>query len=506
MQIKRFKADDMARALRLVKQEYGSEAVILSAKSLKEEKGVFGLLAKPGVEVTAATDAYYPQDKKPGSMPSGGSLYEHQPIGYPMNGLSNKKKGLISSIHGGVKALKNRHKTSVKENHGPQNVPKELLMLRQHLLSQGVGKNIVLELIEEVNRTRLSKEPLEKEELRSYLIRIIRRMGITAGPTGINNGRQKIIAFVGPTGVGKTTTIAKLAAFQALEMKKQVGLITLDNHRIGGIEQLKIFARIIGIPIEVASNNKELKKSLKKLKNKDIILIDTAGMSQRDGHRFNELKTLFDKIRNIEIQLLLDATTKEKDLVDVLERFKAISASSLIFTKLDESTAYGNILNQLIRIKIPISYFTIGQQVPGDIEIASLEKVVDLIMYGEKGMKITTGTPQTINYSAAVPKISKRHSGKSKELVLNDRKSGVDAPNPHFSEFYVANKNSDIFHYPDCKWANKIKSDNLVVFECVLDAINKDYKPCRLCKPEKHEECNTIPAADQMERVGSYGY
>jgi flagellar biosynthesis protein FlhF len=506
MQIKKFKADDMARALRLVKQEFGSEAVILSARSLKKEKGVFGFLAKPEVEVTAATDVYYPQDKKSCSVESGGSLGEYQPVEYYMNGLNNKKRSLISSIHGGMKAFKDRYRTSVGENHVSQKVSKELLMLRQHLLSQGVEENIALELIEEMNRTRLSKEPLEKEEIKSCLIRIIKGMGVTAGPIDIDHERQRIIACVGPTGVGKTTTIAKLAAFQALEMKKQVALITLDYHRIGGIEQLKIFARIMGIPMEVASNNKELKKSLKKLKNKDIILIDTPGISQRDGHRFNELKNLFGKMRNIEIQLLLDATTKEKDLVNILERFKAITISWLIFTKLEESTTYGNILNQLIQRKIPISYFTNGQQVPGDIEIASLEKLVDLIMTGKKGRKNATETPQTINYSEEIPKISKRHSRKSEELVLNDKKREINALNPHFSEFYVANKNSDIFHYPDCKWANKIKSENLIVFECVLDAINKDYKPCRLCKPEKDEEHNTIPEAGQIKRFGSYGY
>ncbi|MBW1908133.1 MAG: flagellar biosynthesis protein FlhF [Deltaproteobacteria bacterium] len=496
MQIKRFKADNMAGALSLIKQEFGSEAVILSARSLKKERGVFGLLTKPGVEVTAATDAYYHQVKKYDS---------HQPVQSCLDDLS-KKKGLIDTLHERMKALKDRCKPVVRENHVTQNGANELAMLRQHLLSQGVEEGIALELIEKLNRTRLSKGPLKVDEIKSCLIRTLKEMGITAGPIDVNHGKQRIIVFVGPTGVGKTTTIAKLAAVRALQMKKRVALITLDNHRIGGIEQLKIFARIIGVPVEVASNNKELKKSIKNLKNKDLILIDTAGMSRRDGHRFSELKSLFNKMRRVEIQLLLDATTKEKDLVDILERFKAISISRLIFTKLDESTTYGNILNQLIRTKIPISYFTNGQQVPEDIEIASLEKLVDLIMYREKEMELSSGPPQTMNYSAAIPGILKRHSGKPKELVLNDENRGVDALNPHFSEFYVANKKSDVFHCPDCKWAKKIKPENLMVFECALDAINKDFKPCRLCNPDRIEKHNPIPESGQIKMGGSYVY
>jgi flagellar biosynthesis protein FlhF len=506
MQIKRFKADHMAHALRLVKQEFGSEAVILSARSLNKDKGIFGFLGKPEVEVTAATDSYYPHNKKNRSMESGQSSYENQPVEYRLNGSSNKKGGLINSIHGGMKALKDRYKPSTKENNIPQSVSKELVMLHQHLLSQGVEKNIALELMEEMNRTRLSKEPLEKEEIKTCLIRFIMQMGVTAGPIDTDHRRQRIVAFVGPPGVGKTTTIAKLAAFHALEMKKRVALITLDNHRIGGIEQLKIFARVIGIPIEVASDNKELKKCLKKLKNRDIILIDSAGISQRDEHRFNELKKIFNKMRNIEIQLLLDATTKENDLVNILEKFKAISISRLIFTKLDESTAYGNIFNQLLKGKIPISYFANGQQVPGDIEIASPEKLADLIMYGEKEREIETDSLQTIDYSEEIKKNSKRHPRKSKGLMLNGKKGEVDAFSQRFSEFYVANKNSDIFHYPDCKWANKIKPENLIVFESVLDAINKDYKPCRLCKPEVNKEHDAITEVGQIKRAGSYGY
>lgn len=496
----------MSRALRLVKQEFGSEAVILSARSLKRESGVLGFLAKPGVEVTAATDATCPQNKNTLSIGSRGNQTEHLPLEYRMNDPNSRKRGFINSIHGGVKALKDRYKPPVKEMCVPQNIPEELMMLRQRLLSQGVEEVIALELIETMNKKLLSKETLGKEEVKSCFVRTIEEMGITTGSKGNGNGRQKIVAFVGPTGVGKTTTVAKLAALQTFEMKKRVALITLDNHRIGGIEQLKIFARIIGIPIIVVSDSKELKKALKKLKNKDIVLLDTAGVSQKDIDRFHELKNVFDRMRHIEIQLLLDATKKQKDLFALLEKFKAIPISALIFTKLDETTSYGNMFNLLIRRRIPISYFSNGQQVPGDIERASLESFAEMIMSDEKGKVTVSGVPQKESDLKESNRKPEQNFIKGEEHKSREEKHSPEVVDRHSSKFYVANKNSDIFHYPGCKWANKIKSENLIVFECVLDAVDKDYKPCRLCKPEGYEEHSNINEVGRIKTAGSYGY
>ena len=314
------------------------------------------------------------------------------------------------------------------------------------------------------------------------LIRVLKEMGITAGPVRIETGKQKVVAFIGPTGVGKTTTIAKLAAIQAIKMKKQVGLITLDNYRIGSIDQLKIYAKIIGIPIEVASTGKEFKECLNRLKDKDLILVDTAGMSQRNEYQFNELRIFFNKVRSVETHLLLSATTKEDDLIDILAKFKVFRINKLLFTKLDESTSYGNKLNQLIRSKIPVSYFTNGQQVPEDIEIATLEKLVDLIINKHKKRK----------YS---PDISEALSSEDREKVI---------PKSHFGEFYVANKNSNIFHHPDCKSAKRINKENIIVFERAIDAVNKQLKPRRACCSDKVEKQNLYSWDADKRKSGTY--
>ncbi|MDL1962749.1 MAG: flagellar biosynthesis protein FlhF [Deltaproteobacteria bacterium] len=443
MQIKRFEAENMTKALRLVKQEFGSEAVILSARSLEKKKGVFWPMKRPVVEVTAAKDTSYPETEKTSSDKI--RKFEN---------LSNEKS-LISPLRGGIKVLKDKPDNIV------QNYDRKLADLNQQMLSQGVEKNIARKLTEQVKRIASSKKFLKDEELKLCLIRILKEMGITARPVKIETGKQKVVAFIGPTGVGKTITIAKLAVIHAIKMRKRVALITLDNYRIGGIDQLKIYAKIIGIPFEVASTGKEFKECLNRLKDKELILIDTAGMSQRDESRFNELRALFDKIRHVETHLLLSATTKENDLINILAMFKAFPVSKLLFTKLDESTSYGNMFNQLIRSKIPVSYFTNGQEIPEDIEIATLEKMVDLITNREKDGK---------------------HSG----------------------EAYVASKNSIFFHCFDCQLVKRIKQENIIVFERAIDAVNKQFKPCKSCCPDKVEKQSLCSWDADTRKNGTY--
>lgn len=443
MQIKRFEAENMTEALRLVKQEFGSEAVILSARSLKKKGRVFWPVKRPGVEVTAANDTYYPETQKTSSS----KIRKFENLG--------NKKSSAGSLYGGIMALKNKP-DKILQNHA-----KELADLNQRMLYQDVEENIARKLTEEVNKIASPKKLLKDNEVKSCLIRVFKEMGITAGPVRIEPGKQKVVAFIGPTGVGKTTTIAKLAAIHAIKMKKQVALITLDNDRIGSIDQLKIYAKIIGIPIEVASTGKEFKECLNRLKDKDIILIDTAGMSKGNEYQFNELRIFFDKICHIETHLLLSATTKESDLIDILARFKVFPISKLLFTKLDESNSYGNMFNQIIQSKIPISYFTNGQQVPEDIEIATLERLVDLITDKKK----------------------------------DDR---------YFSESYVAGKDSFFFHCFDCQLVKEIKQEDIIVFERAIDAVNKQLKPCGLCCPDKIEKQNLYSWDADKRKSGTY--
>jgi len=376
----------MAGALRLVKKEFGCQAVILSAREMKNGTGMLGFLKGSCVEVTAATDTGYLNDKNENFSAGRWRLRKGVPVGPVSIGQRDWRRP-IPLVKEEAGALRKRANPAKPINHLPQqrDIEMSLFDLSQEMQNQGVKETTALDLIKELDAAVSSNKLFRPEAIRSSVIENLEKMGATTRPVRIARGKQKIIALIGPTGVGKTTTIAKLAAIGGLTKKRKVGLITLDDKRIGAIAQLEVYARILGVQMEVASSQEEVKKSLKKLKRKDIILIDTPGISQKDTRQLGELRDLLDNVRPVEVHLLLSAVTKEKDFIRILEKFRVMPIDSLIFTKLDESSEYGDLLNQLIRTKIPVSYFTNGPQVPEDIEVATLEKLVDLILVRKKG-------------------------------------------------------------------------------------------------------------------------
>ena len=196
-----------------------------------------------------------------------------------------------------------------------------------------------------------------------------------------SNLGPKVLTFLGPTGVGKTTTIAKIAGSQKIENPDlKIGLITIDTFRIAAVQQLQEYARIIKIPIRVVNDLTQLDHVLNEFKNKDLVLIDTAGRSQRDEMQMAELRDFLhdrDEFHNL---LVISSTTKDGDLVEITKRFSTVKLDGVIFTKLDESTSYGSIFNHAIRFKLPLAYLTTGQNVPEDLESASRERLVDILM------------------------------------------------------------------------------------------------------------------------------
>ena len=181
--------------------------------------------------------------------------------------------------------------------------------------------------------------------------------------------------MVGPTGVGKTTTIAKLAANFALFEGKSVGLITIDTYRIAAVEQLKTYSEIINLPIEVVYTAADLKRAFQKLSDKQLILIDTAGRSQKNKQQIRELKHFFNGRPLNETHLVLSANTKLEDLLETADSFKELGVNRLIFTKLDETNSLSNVIEVAERLRIPLSYVTTGQSVPEDIEVATFEVI-----------------------------------------------------------------------------------------------------------------------------------
>ncbi|MBD3315540.1 MAG: hypothetical protein GF344_07110, partial [Chitinivibrionales bacterium] len=192
----------------------------------------------------------------------------------------------------------------------------------------------------------------------------------------------RIVAFVGPTGAGKTTTLAKLAAHYGLSRRVMTSIITADTYRIAAIDQIRTFADIVGIGLQVIFSPEEARGALEACENDDVVLVDTAGRSQRNKEHMRDLESFLEMLRPDETHLVLSAATKESDLVDTIKRYRELGVNRLLFTKLDETVRLGNVFNVVSRSGIPVSYFTFGQSVPDDIELAQPGRFVQRLWEG----------------------------------------------------------------------------------------------------------------------------
>jgi flagellar biosynthesis protein FlhF len=340
MQIKRFEARDIQEALRQVKEAMGPEALILSTKKVKKPSLRFGLPHRSLVEVVAAINR--PVDPSPGLPPQAPSS----------SGLQ-----------------------SAGEGEGEQRKERSIL---QRILSMGLCPELVGGLAEEVQTLR--KEVQGWSLLETYRGLLCWKLMEKVEVMDPSFEGPKIWSFIGPTGVGKTTTLVKLAALFSAKMSKKVTLITIDTYRIGAVEQLKTYAQILRVPFEIALHREELKQIIGKNIHQDLLLIDTAGRSPNHASQLEELNDFLTAHPQIENHLLLSATTKDKDLDLVVQRFRLLPIKSYIFTKIDETEEYAPMFNQLVRFRRPLSYLTNGQRVPEDIELATKGRVANLVL------------------------------------------------------------------------------------------------------------------------------
>ena len=382
MQIKRFEAKNMTTALRLIKDELGPDAVILSARSLRKGNGLFGSMKYAGVEVTAAIDnqRFPMRSANFAERKSTYSNWERNRLQYAYR-VQKKESSRANSYPAQIQIDRKRHKSENRSDPGGNH--NALSSLYQLILAQEVDRSIASELIEEIKHLPGQLENLAKQDLKTHFITNLEEMGVVVDRQVFAAGNPRIVAFVGSAGVGKTTTIAKLAALQSKRHKKRVGLITIDNYGITAIEQLKTYAQIIGVPFETAANVVELKQRIKKLRDKEIIMIDTPGINPHNSKLIHDLKLYFSKVPGLQIHLVMSATTKEKDLIAVTNAFKGLNAHRLLFTKIDESSTYGILINLLVRTNIPLSFFCHGRKVPDDIEVGTTEKLVDLLFQAQ---------------------------------------------------------------------------------------------------------------------------
>jgi flagellar biosynthesis protein FlhF len=443
MLVKTFKATDMSEALRMVKAEMGSDAMILSSRK-ERRKGILGIFSKPFFEVTAAIDPRpapkpvppQPREKEERELNTKEEFQKSMlgPLARELRELRDKVEKLATKdtqppqpvtfvpevadgkVAGGkgngslakaipkedMEELKQYLLNAIKVKEKPEAVPvafpihrfeagdvkvleselqgveKILATLAGELHEAGIESDAVGPLLECVRP--MAETTDDHKEIRLSLIDAFSSVIKTAGPLRMKKNGPRIIALVGPTGVGKTTTTAKLAAMYAMHKGAKVALVTTDNFRVGAFEQLKTYSKIMGVPLEIAVSSQELAKATETHADKDLIIIDTAGRSPKDHGRLDELKALLDSGLEIEMHLCLSATTRDKELSDAITNFSVLPISSILFTKLDEAENLGSIVNTHHRSKLPLSYFTNGQMVPEDIVVATPRKLANLVM------------------------------------------------------------------------------------------------------------------------------
>ena len=436
MKVKRYVGETAQEAMQKVKSDLGRDAIILNTRKIRR-KGLAGFFSKPLIEVVATIDSDIsnkpakqmpPTSVKPTFqnneehydapsfinelnanlkqndqgispqnqyMAAGYNATADEPIELPiqqplnraasfMNEQSKEEEDVDFSPNeiGEIKNMLNKVYDAVKVDYESSKLSEISKVMLERLEKNEVDRVIINDIKEDIIE-RLSIEEQQDEKLVNDTIFDILNKYIKDPKPYVLNKNKKVVVFIGPTGVGKTTTLAKLAANMVLNDKQKVGLITSDTYRIAAVEQLKTYSEIIGVPLSIIYSPAEIVNAVKNYDNKDIILLDTAGRSHKDQYQLMELKSLLNSSIDFETYLVLSATTKFSDCVEIIKSYSFLDDFKLLFTKLDETSTFGILLNIAYVTKKPIAYITTGQSVPDDIEIADKVKIIHNLM-GDK--------------------------------------------------------------------------------------------------------------------------
>ncbi len=420
MTIKKFQGRTEEEATARAREEFGAQTVIMNVKEIKP-KGILRSFKASTFEVTAAVEeSEQPAAKVPAPAPlpplSGNiNMAADEPISIPK---PEPVKEMFASVENTwassmpPKAPEEKKKENALENNleekleslqsllekklapqQPEELPKEapvdenfkfIKMIYSILLDNEVDEKYVNQIMDEVEKVMKGGASVDL-----ILSSIYQKMVLKFGqpqPIELSERKPKVVFFIGPTGVGKTTTIAKISSRFKVEKGKKVALFTADTYRIAAAEQLRTYANILDTPLDIVYSSEELNEELHKSEEYDLVLVDTAGFSHKNEEQRNETKELIDQIPGEyqkEVYLVLSATTKYRDLLDIADIYRKNFQFKLIFTKLDETSCFGNILNMKLYTGADLSYSTYGLNVPEDIEIFDTQKIVKLLLGGK---------------------------------------------------------------------------------------------------------------------------
>lgn len=423
MIIKKFTGKTEDEAIKAAQAELGAQTVIMNVKKTKK-KGLAGIFSKPYVEVTAAIeeektdimsgppegikktepapakpDTPKPQNSTPQNAEKKISKYkdvltdeEYEKL-HPEARQDTPKRRSTDKIDNLQELIEQQLKTVMDQdaakssadgkNKGSKEIMSFMKLIYTTLINNEVDEKYANDLVEEIEK--LSKPGVTIDYLLSNIYqKLILKFGVSDGITEAKEG-PKVVVFIGPTGVGKTTTIAKLASDFSVNQKKKVALVTSDTYRIKAAEQLRTYAEIMDVPFRVVYTADDLKGALEEFTDQDYIFVDTAGYSPKDVEKRDEMKQILDsakEVTDIETYLVLSVTTKYRDLRSICDIYKEMDDFKLVFTKLDETSSFGNIYNIRIYTGAEISYVTDGQDVPDDIESFNPQSIVRSILGG----------------------------------------------------------------------------------------------------------------------------
>jgi flagellar biosynthesis protein FlhF len=360
MQIRTFRAATVNEALQLVKKALGPDAVILKNERITISPD------KSYVEIMAATEPGL-SDEAQGRETATAELRVHDDI--------KEIKSLLSML------------ISSKDYFTQLQIQQPLAEIYHSLLARGLDEKQTFLLLKKALSDSQEKTSKKKDIIKAFCRQLLNKITIINPFHKESLAKSKLFTFLGPTGVGKTTTLAKLAAHLKIKRQLDVGVISLDTYRIGAVDQLQHYAEILKVPMLVAQSAADLATARDRLKNYDVLLVDTIGKNFLNRKHISELQKVLNGGDDAQHLLVLSATAKDEDLRQTLKHFSPIKIRSLIFTKIDETMSPGTMLNQLLRFPHPLSYLGTGQCVPEDIVLASHKNLISFLFPAERDVK-----------------------------------------------------------------------------------------------------------------------
>jgi len=374
MEVKTYRASTMQDALRKVRQELGPGASVLHTREAPLSRLLGWMPGMRCIEVTASADVHVPSrfaDEPAPASAEGNVDIDADVVKSPVSEMAEQ----LAELQSMVADLCRRTRSA-----GQTDLPEACFQLYAALIDAEVNEDLARALVERTRAEMTKEESLDPAALRAHLLTVIQRDIAVAGPIDARAGRCRVVALVGPTGVGKTTTIAKLAANFRLRDKRKIGLITVDTYRVAAVEQLRTYAEIIDLPMEIVSTPREMRAAVAAMSHLDLVLIDTAGRSPQDEVRIRELRALLNEANADEVHLVLSSVASASSLVNTAQRFSPAGVTALILTKLDEATSLGNLLPLVRASDLKLSYLTNGQNVPDDIQPADARWLAESVL------------------------------------------------------------------------------------------------------------------------------